>query len=110
VRADARLIYYQVFKINPDACDVKPPIKRDERIEVLAAECRKFLQRDPAEYQALSAAGECLVPHVKCFYYNSKATSEEGKVYLDEFPKLVPQWDWQGNVLNGGKAKVKEQN
>jgi hypothetical protein len=29
---------------------------------------------------------------------------------LDEFPKLVPQWDWQGNVLNGGKAKVNKQN
>jgi hypothetical protein len=98
-RADARLIYYQVFKFNPDACDVKPPIKRDERIEVLAKACREFLTRDPAEYQALSQQGECLVPHVKCFYYNSEATSEEGKVYLDEFPKLAPQWDWQGNVL-----------
>jgi hypothetical protein len=109
-RADAQLIYYQVFKFNPDACDVKPPIKRDERIEVLAKACRKFLTRDPVEYQALSAAGECLVPHVKCFYYHSNASSEEGKVFLDEFPKLVPQWDWQGNVLNGGKAKVKKQN
>jgi hypothetical protein len=108
-RADAQLIYYQVFKINPDACDFGT-FKRDDRIAVLAAECCKFLTRDPAEYQALSAAGECLVPHVKCFYYHSKAASEEGKVFLDEFPKLVPQWDWQGNVLNGGKAKVKEQN
>jgi hypothetical protein len=106
-RADAQLIYYQVFKINPDACDVKPPIKCDDRIKVLAKACREFLTRDPAEYQALSAAGECLVPHVKCFYYHSKAKSEEGTVYLDEFPKLVPQWDWQGNVLNGGKAKAK---
>jgi hypothetical protein len=120
-RADAQLIYYQVFKFNPDACDLGF-FKRDDRIAVLAAECRKFLTRDPAEYQALSAAGECLVPHVKCFYYHSKAKSNEGIVYLNEFPKLVherpavidgrnvvlpPSWDWQGNVLNGGKSKAK---
>jgi hypothetical protein len=97
-RADAQLIYYQVFKFNPDACDLGF-FKRDERIAVLAKACREFLTRDPAEYQALSAAGQCLVPHVKCFYYHSNASSEEGKVYLDEFPKLAPQWDWQGNVL-----------
>tara|TARA_B100001057_G_scaffold384866_1_gene391459 strand:- start:163 stop:315 length:153 start_codon:yes stop_codon:yes gene_type:complete len=43
------------------------------------------------------------VPHVECFYYHSKAKSHEGDVYLDEYPKLVPNWDWQGNVLRGGR-------
>lgn len=96
VRGDASLIYYQVFKMNPNACDVKPPVKLDDRVAHMAAECRAFLTRDPAEYQAMPES-ERMVPHVKCMFYHSKAVSKEGINYLEHFPTLVPNWDYQGN-------------
>jgi len=96
VRGDASLIYYQVFKMNPNACDVKPPVKLEDRIAHMAAECRAFLTRDPAEYQTMPES-ERMVPHVKCMFYHSKAVSEEGTNFLEHFPTLVPNWDYQGN-------------
>jgi len=104
VRADAECVYYAVYKLNPNACDAKPFVKLEDRIAVLARACSAFMSRDPEEYKAM-AIEERAVPHVKTFYYHSKASSAEtggepSKNFLDEFPKLAPNWAWHGNVLN----------
>jgi hypothetical protein len=106
VRADAEYVYYAVFKFNPNACDVKPPVKLDDRIKVLARACSAFLSRDPEEYKAMPIE-ERAVPHVTTFYYHSKAMSldvpgddDPSKNFLEEYPKLAPNWAWHGNVVS----------
>jgi hypothetical protein len=42
-RFDAQMIYCTFLKFNPNACDVTPAIKLDDRIEVLAKRCSAFL-------------------------------------------------------------------
>lgn len=103
VRHDAKLILCQTFKFNPNACDVSPKVELDDRITVLANECNAFLSRSPTEYIAMSEAGSCIVPHVKCFYYHSKAHSndEEPQNYLKAYAAIEPQWVFGGNVLVG---------
>jgi len=103
VRADAECVYYGVFKFNPNACDAKPFVKLDDRIAVLARACCAFLSRDPKEYKAMPIE-ERSVPHVTMFYYHSKAMSidapeDPSKNFLEEFPKLAPNWAWHGNVV-----------
>jgi hypothetical protein len=103
VRANASCVHYAVFKFNPNACDAKPSVKLDDRIKVLARACCAFLSRDPEEYKAMPIE-ERAVPHVTTFYYHSKAMSldtpdDPSKNFLEEYPKLAPNWAWHGNVV-----------
>ena len=108
MRGDAECVYYGVFKFNPNACDAKPSVKLDDRIAVLARACSAFLSRDPKEYKAMPIE-ERSVPHVTTFYYHSKAMScdapeDPSKNFLEEFPKLAPNWAWHGNVVARASA------
>jgi len=103
LRPGAQCVYYGVFKFNPNACDAKPFVKLDDRIAVLARACCAFLSRDPREYNAMPIE-EREVPHVTTFYYHSKAMSldkpdDPSKNFLEEYPKLAPNWAWHGNVV-----------
>jgi len=103
LRPGAQCVYYGVFKFNPNACDAKPFVKLDDRIAVLARACCAFLSRDPKEYNAMPIE-EREVPHVTTFYYHSKAMSldkpeDPSKNFLEEYPKLAPNWAWHGNVV-----------
>jgi hypothetical protein len=104
VRVDAEFVYYAVFKFNPNACDVTPPVKLDDRIEVLARACTAFLSRDPEEYKALPIK-EREVPHVTTFYYHSDAASidapgDPSRNFLRGYAEMAPNWAWHGNVTS----------
>jgi hypothetical protein len=95
-RHDARMVYCNFLKFNPNACDVSPPIKLADRIDTLASACNRFLNTPADEFQKLSDVGEADIPHVQCFYYHS----EQGRSILDHFDSHAPgAWDWRGNVL-----------
>ena len=95
-REDAQCVLFQVFKFNPNACDVGS-FALDDRISVLAKACSAFLTRNPEEYTSLPFEDR-MVPHVTCFYYHTKATSSDGKPLLEEYAKLSPEWRWGGNL------------
>lgn len=93
-RFDAQMIYCTFLKANPNACDVTPAIKLDDRIEVLAKRCSDFLNTPAEEFQRRSAEGETNVPHVECLFYHSV----QGKPIIDHFnAKADGAWDWRGN-------------
>ena len=102
MRVDAEFVYYAVFKFNPNACDVTPPVCLDDRIEVLAQACSAFLSRNPEEYKALPIE-ERRVPHVTTFYYHSDAASidapgDPSRNFLRGYAEMAPHWAWHGNV------------
>ena len=88
------MVYCAFLKFNPNACDVTPTIKLDDRIEVLARRCSDFLNTPASEFQRRSAAGEANVPYVECLFYHSV----HGKPILDHFDAHAKgAWDWKGN-------------
>ena len=93
-RFEAQMVYCAFLKFNPNACDVTPAIKLDDRIEVLTRRCSDFLNTPASEFQRRSAAGEANVPHVECLFYHSV----HGKPILDHFDAHAKgAWDWKGN-------------
>ena len=87
--------FVSFFKFNPNACDAPGGIIRlDERIRVLAAQCRRFLNTPPEAFHQLSDAGHCVTPHVGCLYYHTK----RGGVHLAYFDEhAVGAWAWHEN-------------
>ena len=95
-RSDAQMVYCMFLKFNPNACDVTPPIRLTNRIEVLAKRCSEFLNTPAEEFQRRSREGEANVPHVECLYYHSV----QGKAILEHFETHAEgAWDWRGNVV-----------
>jgi hypothetical protein len=79
-----------VLKVNPDACDVKPPVPYKTRVRAAAALANHYLRMDAAERAALPTDR----PIVHCLYYHSK----QGKHILDYFDaNATDKWDWRGN-------------
>ena len=89
-RHDAQMFPIVVLKVNPDACDVKPPVPYKTRVRAAAALANHYLNMDAAARATLPTDR----PIVHCLYYHSK----QGGHILDYFDEHArDKWAWRGN-------------
>jgi hypothetical protein len=93
-RHDAQMVFCLFVKFNPNACDVTPPVKLEDRVARVASRCSNFMNTPASEFSRMSEEGEANVPHVQCFYYHSK----QGAGVLEHIKDhAADNWVWYGN-------------
>jgi hypothetical protein len=87
-RHDAHMVPIIFVKVNPNACDVVPPVKYDDRVRTAAALINGYL------HERIAAPTDR--PTVHCLFYHSV----EGGPHLAHFDAHAGAWDWRGNTTD----------
>ena len=96
-------VFCLFVKFNPNACDVTPPVKLEDRVARVASRCSNFMNTPASEFSRMSEEGEANVPHVQCFYYHSK----QGAGVLEHIKDhAADNWVWYGNDTGSSYIRV----